>query len=269
MKIRKRREDRSNDLKTEKESEFWKRLRAAQESRSDDTNLIGSEESGTQTGTEHATGLIRVLLVDPIDERRWGRRWDLEHAPDICVAGETGDVTTATHLAATLLPDVIVVAAEAMQPDSIRAVVTQNLRRSRRTALIILAPRVNDEEVFAALLIGAAAYTGEHVDSTVTHDLVRQVANGAWPIKDLLLQPTRFRSVDSLGIRPVRLPECMSEPAIPEPDVRHASSSRSSLKAAGLGKPQGFTRLTEMCHECIGCHDLVPSRSVGTQRTGH
>lgn len=101
--------------------------------------------------------MTRVLIVD--DERvvRSGLRMILEAQPDIEVVGEAGDGREAIECIRTLDPDVVLMDIRMPVLDGIettRRIATQD----RRPRVIVLTTYGVDENVYAALKVGAAGF---------------------------------------------------------------------------------------------------------------
>jgi DNA-binding NarL/FixJ family response regulator len=129
--------------------------------------------------------MISVLLADDQALVRAGFRALLDAQPDIEVVGEAGDGDEAARLAATLLPDVVLMDIRMPVVDGLAATarITADPRLDK-VRIVILTTFELDEYVFEALRQGASGFL---VKDTEPADLlrgVRAVADG-----DALLSP--------------------------------------------------------------------------------
>ena len=100
---------------------------------------------------------IQVLIVDDHPLFRRGVRWGLEAEPDILVVGEATDGQTAVQQADLLVPDVVLIDINMPQMNGLE--VTRIIRRRHpQTGVIVLTMHEDDEQLFHAIRVGAAAY---------------------------------------------------------------------------------------------------------------
>lgn len=133
--------------------------------------------------------MIRILLADDQALVRAGFRALLNAQEDMTVVGEAVDGNDATRLAATLIPDVVLMDIRMPNCDGLAA--TRNIVADTRLAqvkIIILTTFDLDEYIFEALRAGASGFL---VKDTEPIDLIRAiqaVARG-----DALLSPSVTR----------------------------------------------------------------------------
>ncbi len=128
--------------------------------------------------------MITVLLADDHALIRKGFRLILDAEPDIEVAGEAGDGTTAVSMATALVPDVVLMDVRMPGRDGIEA--TRSITAAGlRSKVLILTTFDLDDYVYAGLRAGASGFL---LKDTQPDDLVaaiRTVAAG-----DAVLAPT-------------------------------------------------------------------------------
>lgn len=129
---------------------------------------------------------VQVLIVDDHPLFRRGVRWSLENEPDILVVGEAGDGQTAVQQADLLVPDVVLIDINMPQMSGLE--VTRILkRRHPQTGVIILTMHEDDEQLFHAIRVGAAAYCTKDVEAEEIIKLIRRVARGEYLINENVL----------------------------------------------------------------------------------
>ena len=129
---------------------------------------------------------VRVLIIDDHPLFRQGIRWSLEEASDMEVVGEAENGQEAIKLAERLLPDVVLV--DINLPGLNGLEVTRVVRRRQpQIAVIILTVYEDDEQLFNATKVGAAAYSAKDISPDHLLNIVRQVGEGHYPINDNVL----------------------------------------------------------------------------------
>ncbi len=129
--------------------------------------------------------MIRVLLADDQALVRAGFRALLDAEPDVEVVGEAANGAEAVRLAATLLPDLVLMDIRMPDVDGLEA--TRRIAADQRlnaVRVVILTTFDLDEYVFEALRYGASGFL---VKDTEPADLVRGVRSVA--AGDALLSP--------------------------------------------------------------------------------
>src|SRR3954453_15373722 len=129
---------------------------------------------------------IQVMIVDDHPLFRRGVRWSLENEPDILVVGEAGDGQTAVQQADLLQPNRV--ANDINMPQMSGLEVTRLLkRRHPQTGVVILTMHEDDEQLFHAIRVGAAAYCTKDVEAEEIVKLLRKVARGEYLINENVL----------------------------------------------------------------------------------
>lgn len=129
---------------------------------------------------------IQVLIVDDHPLFRRGVRWSLEGEQDVIVVGEASDGQSAIEQADLLVPDVVLIDINMPQMNGLE--VTRILRRRHpQTGVIILTMHEDDEQLFHAIRVGAAAYCTKDVEGDQIVKLIRRVARGEYLINENVL----------------------------------------------------------------------------------
>jgi DNA-binding NarL/FixJ family response regulator len=129
---------------------------------------------------------IQILIVDDHPLFRRGIRWSLEAERDMRVIGEAGDGHEAIQQADVLVPDVMLV--DINLPGMSGLELARVLkRRHPRAPIVVLTMHEDDEQLFTAIRVGAAAYCTKDVDSADLIDIIRRVARGEYLINETVL----------------------------------------------------------------------------------
>jgi len=105
---------------------------------------------------------IRVLIIDDHPLFRQGIRWSLEAIGDMEVVGEAENGQEAIKLAERLLPDVVLVDINLPGLNGLE-VARVIKRRDPRIGMIVLSVYEDDDQLFQAIKVGAAAYSSKDV----------------------------------------------------------------------------------------------------------
>lgn len=128
----------------------------------------------------------RILLVDDHPLYRQGIRWTLEVENDMEIVGEVSDGQAALQQADLLTPDVIV--CDINLPGMNGLEVTRILRRRHpQCAIVVLTMHEDDEQLFNAIRVGAAAYITKSIGPDDLVALVRRVGKGEYLINENVL----------------------------------------------------------------------------------
>lgn len=129
---------------------------------------------------------IRILVVDDHPLFRQGVRSALEAEPDFEVVGEAADGEEAIQIARALAPDVVLMDINLPVIDGLE--VTRRLRLNLPScAVIILTAYDDDEQLFQAIKVGAAAYYLKDVHPDDLAEGIRRVSQGEYLINDCLM----------------------------------------------------------------------------------
>ena len=131
----------------------------------------------------NASTKTRVVIVDGHTLFRRGVRNILELEPDIEVVGEAGTGREALTTIEELTPDVVLMDLGLPTPNGIET--TQRVKRELpRTAVIVLASNDDEDQLFEAIKVGAAAYVLKDIDPTDLIAIIRRVRAGEYLIND-------------------------------------------------------------------------------------
>jgi DNA-binding NarL/FixJ family response regulator len=149
---------------------------------------------------------IRILIMDDHPIFRRGIRWILDSAADLNVIGEAENGQEAIDMADRLAPDVVLVDINlpGMNGLEIARVIK---RRAPRIRIVVLSVSEDDEQLFNAIKVGAAAYTTKGIAPDELMRIIREVAHGAYLINDTVMQKphvaarvlSQFRDLASSG----------------------------------------------------------------------
>ncbi|GAC1534964.1 MAG: response regulator transcription factor [Herpetosiphon sp.] len=147
---------------------------------------------------------IKVLIIDDHALFRRGIRWTLDEAPDIDVVGEAENGTEALLITERAFPDVVLVDINLPGLNGLE-VARVIKRRDPRIKLIVLSVYEDDEQLFNAIKVGAAAYASKAVPPEHLRDMIREVSRGAYLINDTVMSKphvaarvlTQFRELTS------------------------------------------------------------------------
>ncbi|MDQ3043876.1 MAG: response regulator transcription factor [Chloroflexota bacterium] len=129
---------------------------------------------------------IQILVVDDHPLFRRGIRWSLENEHDLLVVAEAADGQAAVQQVDLLMPDVVLV--DINMPHMSGLEVTRILkRRHPQIGVIILTMHEDDEQLFHAIRVGAAAYCTKDVEAEALIKLIRRVARGEYLINENVL----------------------------------------------------------------------------------
>lgn len=129
---------------------------------------------------------IQILIVDDHPLFRRGIRWSLENEHDLLVVGEAADGQAAVQQVDQTMPDVVLI--DINMPLMSGLEVTRIIkRRHPQMGVIILTMHEDDEQLFHAIRVGAAAYCTKDVDAEELIRLIRRVAKGEYLINDNVL----------------------------------------------------------------------------------
>ncbi len=131
---------------------------------------------------------IRCLIVDDHQLVRAGFRRLLESEPDIHVAGEAGDGSTAVELARTQQPDVVLMDIRMPRLDGLEATRRILSESSTPPRVVVLTTFDLDEYVFEALRAGASGFLLKDSPPERLLDAIRTVVTG-----EALLSPSVTR----------------------------------------------------------------------------
>jgi DNA-binding NarL/FixJ family response regulator len=128
----------------------------------------------------------KVLIVDDHPLFRQGVRWNLEAAEDVHVVGEAENGQEAIKLSDRYLPDVVLV--DINLPGLNGLEVARVIKRHHPSiSIIILSVYEDDDQLFQAIKVGAAAYSSKDVHPQDLLTIIRQVSSGNYLINDRVM----------------------------------------------------------------------------------
>ncbi len=131
-------------------------------------------------------GKVRVVIVDDHPLFRQGVRWNLDAAEDVEVVGEAENGQEAIQISDRTHPDVVLV--DINLPGLNGLEVARVIKRHHPSiSIIILSVYEDDEQLFQAIKVGAAAYSSKDVHPKDLIHIIRQVANGMYLINERVM----------------------------------------------------------------------------------
>jgi DNA-binding NarL/FixJ family response regulator len=128
----------------------------------------------------------RVLIVDDHPLFRQGVRWNLESADDIDVVGEAENGQEAIKLSDKFVPDVVLV--DINLPGLNGLEVARVIKRHHPAiSIVVLSVYEDDDQLFQAIKVGAAAYSSKEVHPGDLIEIIRQVAAGTYLINERVM----------------------------------------------------------------------------------
>jgi DNA-binding NarL/FixJ family response regulator len=129
---------------------------------------------------------IQIMIVDDHPLFRRGIRWSIESESDMVVIAEAPDGASAVGQADKLTPDVVLL--DINMPGMTGIEVARMLkRRHPRIGIVIVTMHEDDEQLFNAIRVGAAAYCTKDVEPSFIVNIIRRVARGEYLINENVL----------------------------------------------------------------------------------
>jgi DNA-binding NarL/FixJ family response regulator len=129
---------------------------------------------------------IRVIIIDEQPLFREGIRATLQRMGDCKIVGESTDVADVLDIARTCTPDVALIDAGLAYSDPLE-IARQIRYLAPRIAIIILTPSEDEERLFQAIKVGAAAYYTRNITPEELTEAIRKVSHGEFLIRDDVL----------------------------------------------------------------------------------
>ncbi len=129
---------------------------------------------------------IRVLIVAKEQLTRRGLAACLEADPTVQVVGSAATADEGYRLADEHLPEVVLVGTTLADAPGLTAA-TEFRRRFPALATIVIAAQESDDELFAAIRAGAAAYCGQDIEEDKLIGIIKRAATGEYVINEQLL----------------------------------------------------------------------------------
>ncbi len=129
---------------------------------------------------------IRVLIVAKEQLTRRGLAACLEADPTVQVIGSAATADEGYRLADEHLPEVVLVGTTLPDAPGLTAA-TEFRRRYPALATVVIATQESDDELFAAIRAGAAAYCGQDIEEDKLIGIIKRAATGEYVINEQLL----------------------------------------------------------------------------------
>jgi DNA-binding NarL/FixJ family response regulator len=129
---------------------------------------------------------IRVIIIDEQPLFREGIHATLERMGDCEIVGESTDAADVLEVARTCNPDVALIDAGLTSSDPLD-IARQARHIAPRLAIILLTPSEDEERLFQAIKVGAAAYCSRYITTDELTETVRKVSHGEYLIRDDVL----------------------------------------------------------------------------------
>ena len=137
--------------------------------------------------------MIRVIIVDEQPLFRQGIRCTLEQMENCTVIGDSTDAAEILELVRTGNPDVALIDAGLLSADSLE-IARQMRHLFPHMAIMILTPSEDEERLFQAIKVGAAAYYTRNITPAELQEAVRKVSVGEYLINDDVLSKPQLAS---------------------------------------------------------------------------
>ncbi|MBO0779783.1 MAG: response regulator transcription factor [Ktedonobacteraceae bacterium] len=135
---------------------------------------------------------IRVIIIDEQPLFREGIRATLGRMEDCEIVGESTDAADVLEMARTSNPDVALIDAGLTSSDPLE-IARLARRTAPRMAIILLSLSEDEERLFQAFKVGAAAYYTRSITPEELTDAVRKVSHGEFLIKEDVLAKPKVR----------------------------------------------------------------------------
>ena len=137
--------------------------------------------------------MIRTIIVDEQPLFRQGIRATLEQMGDCFIIGDSIDPEALFEMAREESPDVAIIDAGLTGADPLE--IARQMRHSApQVAIIMLTPSEDEERLFQAIKVGAAAYYTRNITPEELQDAVRKVSVGEYLINDDVLPKPQLAS---------------------------------------------------------------------------
>lgn len=152
---------------------------------------------------------VKVLVVERNSLFRRGLAASIDSGNGCELVGQADSMDDACRLVEDAAPDVALVGTTVSEIHGV-SLASELRRRFPAMATVIVATEEDDDELFAAIRAGAAAYCDRNVEEAELHDLIRRAAAGEYVINEQLLSKPyvasrvldQFRSTHQQESRP-------------------------------------------------------------------
>ncbi|MGH2365339.1 MAG: response regulator [Chloroflexota bacterium] len=154
---------------------------------------------------------ISVFIVDAHPLFRQGIRSTVEAEPDMSVCGEAADGQTAVSEVTNNAPDLMLIDVDLPLMNGLE--VLRSVKHIQpRTGVIIITNQEDEEDLFRAIKLGAAAYFLKDVAPDMLVEAVRKVSQGEYLINDNVLARPMLASRVLKSFRELAIGEPETEP---------------------------------------------------------
>ena len=193
---------------------------------------------------------IRVLIIErePLFRRGLAGCLAMDSSLDLVAAG--GSAEEGYRLADEFVPDVLLVGTTLADAPGLAAA-TEFRRRFPSINTIVVAAQETDDELFAAIRAGAAAYCGQDIDEQKLIGLIKRASTGEYVINEQLLDKPyvaarvleQFRAATSSELAPTSAVPPLTDREL---EIRHKVSD--GLANAEIGYALGISAQTVKNH---------------------
>ena len=183
-------------------------------------------------------GTTKVVIIDKQPLFRVGVRQAFIELPDLKIVDASPEDNLLMIIEAEL-PDVILLDIDAPSLNGLK-MGKSLIQRYPAIRLIVMTSEINNDELFEAIRIGAAAYVDKKATTQELEGIIRRVSRGEYPINDsLLATPTvaehvlkQFQEMVSMGmsVESVTAPLTNRETQI----LRYVADGNSNKKIAQI-----------------------------------
>jgi DNA-binding NarL/FixJ family response regulator len=187
---------------------------------------------------------IELVIVDEHPVLRAGVRTLLENDDDVNVVAEAESVDQAVDMVRDKSPDVVL-----LDVDRADAQVIDDMQRLRREvpdgALVVLGRREDDEELYRAVVGGAAGHVGDSAGPQQLVETIKEAANGEEPIhRTLAARPSVGRRVLETFAQLAQRSPRRSPPALSERELRILELAAEGMTNFQIGREIGLSEHT-------------------------
>ena len=172
--------------------------------------------------------------------------------------GEADNVADTVVAARESPPDVVLLDVDESTPETV-----EDMRRLRREvpdgALVVLARREDDEEVYRAVVGGAAGHRGDSAQPNELLDTIEQAAGGHEPIRQTLMdRPNVARRVLETFAELARGRSVRKEPRLADRELSILNLAAQGMSNYQIGASLGVSEHTvkarsRMCFRALAC----------------
>ena len=213
----------------------------------DGAQAVTTEEQRRRNGRKRrdpSNRPIELVIVDEHPVMRAGVRILLESDANVAVVAEADSVDEAVDMCRDTSPDVVL-----LDVDRADAQMIDDMQRLRRElpngALVVLGRHEDDEELFRAVVGGAAGHVGDSAGPAQLVETIKEAADGSEPIqRTLAARPNVGRRVlEAYAELAQHAPGAM-DPALSEREVRILELAAEGRTNYQIGREIGLSEHT-------------------------